>query len=322
MGQYRYNGKDCVTTIKPSLRYRDVLTATDDDSTTSFLDVEIVPPTGVKFAKNNDYYLRVKVPQNMNYVMGFNIKLVKQETNTTFVYQFVRNVTIDRGGSGVGSYKAVLYGYPIDDPNQTIDIALPLLYDSNVPSEESKIYYQEVSKKRTYYLGNSDGSYTKTYDINEISVSPTWRDEDTASFGIFELAFRPIEDFETIVLEMVRTTEDYSIQNVIDGKNVYGRLVDIDKIKNDPEGITLYHLNNLVDYMNPGSSLIHIGIWGRPGLPMSINGEEIHIGPSGFYEIDSIPIDSIGMIVGDNDFSKNFTIDYMYDDGQDVISTE
>lgn len=322
MGQYRYNGKDCVTTIKPSLRYRDVLTATDDDSTTSFLDVEIVPPTGVKFAKNNDYYLRVKVPQNMNYVMGFNIKLVKQETNTTFVYQFVRNVTIDRGGSGVGSYKAVLYGYPIDDPNQTIDIALPLLYDSNIPSEEGKIYYQEVSKKRTYYLGNSDGSYTKTYDINEISVSPTWRDEDTASFGVFELAFRPIEDFETIVLEMVRTTEDYSIQNVIDGKNVYGRLVDIDKIKNDPEGITLYHLNNLVDYMNPGGSLIHIGIWGRPGLPMSINGEEIHIGPSGFYEIDSIPIDSIGMIVGDNDFSKNFTIDYMYDDGQDVISTE
>ena len=237
MGQYRYNGKDCVTVIKPSLRYRDVLTATDDDSTTSFMDVEIVPPTGVKFAKNHDYYLRVKVPQNMNYVMGFNIKLVKQETNTTFVYQFVRNVTIDRGGSGVGSYKEVLYGYPIDDPNQTIDIALPLLYDSNVPSEEGKIYYQEVSKKRTYYLGNSDGSYTKTYDINEISVSPTWRDEDTASFGVFELAFRPIEDFETIVLEMVRTTEDYSIQNVVDGKNVYGRLVDIDKIKNDPEGI-------------------------------------------------------------------------------------
>lgn len=322
MGQYRYNGKDCVTVIQPSLRYRDVLTATDDDSTTSFMDVEIVPPSGVKFAKNHDYYLRVKVPQNMNYVMGFNIKLVKQETNTTFVYQFVRNVTIDRGGSGVGSYKAVLYGYPIGDPNQTIDIVLPLLYDANVPSEEGKIYYQEVSKKRTYYVGNSDGSYTKTYDINEISVSPTWRDEDATSFGIFELAFRPIEDFETIVLEMVRTTEDYSIQNVIDGKNVYGRLVDIDKIKNDPEGITLYHLNNLVDYMNPGGSLIHIGIWGRPGLPMSINGEEIHIGPSGFYEIDSIPIDSIGMIVGDNDFSKNFTIDYMYDDGQDIISTE
>lgn len=322
MGQYRYNGKDCVTSIQPSLRYRDVLTATDDDSTTSFMDVEIVPPSGVKFAKNHDYYLRVKVPQNMNYVMGFNIKLVKQETNTTFVYQFVRNVTIDRGGSGIGSYKAVLYGYPIDDPNQTIDIALPLLYDANTPSEEGKIYYQEISKKRTYYLGNSDGSYTKTYDINEISISPTWRDEDTASFGIFELAFRPIEDFETIVLEMVRTTEDYSIQNVVNGKNVYGRLVDIDKIKNDPEGITLYHLNNLVDYMNPGGSLIHIGIWGRPGLPMSINGEEIHIGPSGFYEIDSIPIDSIGMIVGDNDFSKNFTIDYMYDDGQETISTE
>lgn len=322
MGQYRYTGKDCVTIIKPSLRYRDVLTATDDDSTTSFLDVEIVPPNGTKFAKNHDYYLRVKVPQNMNYVMGFNIKLVKQETNTTFVYQFVRNVTIDRGGSGVGSYKAVLYGYPIDDPNQIVDIALPALYDASVPSEEGKIYYQEVSKKREYYLGNSDGSYTRTFDINEISVSPTWRDEDGASFGIFELAFRPIEDFETIVLEMVRTTEDYSIQNVIDGKNVYGRLVDIDKIKNDPEGITLYHLNNLVDYMNPGGSLIHIGIWGRPGLPMSINGEEIHIGPSGFYEIDSIPIDSIGMIVGDNDFSKNFTIDYMYDDGQEIFSTE
>lgn len=46
---------------------------------------------------------------------------------------------------------------------------------------------------------------------------------------------------------------------------------------------------------------------------MIINGEEIKIGPSGYYELDALPIESIGIVAPDNDFSNNFTIDYVYE---------
>ena len=44
---------------------------------------------------------------------------------------------------------------------------------------------------------------------------------------------------------------------------------------------------------------------------MTINGEEIKIGPSGFYEIKDYDITSLGMVVEDPDVDR-FTIDYEY----------
>ena len=58
------------------------------------------------------------------------------------------------------------------------------------------------------------------------------------------------------------------------------------------------------------SSITKIGVWGRPGLLMCINGEPIRVGNSGFYEQDSVEVETLGVVVSNNDWSNNFTIDY------------
>ena len=44
---------------------------------------------------------------------------------------------------------------------------------------------------------------------------------------------------------------------------------------------------------------------------LAINGEEIHIGQSGFYEINDYTITSFGVAAKDND--DKFIIDYQYE---------
>ena len=46
---------------------------------------------------------------------------------------------------------------------------------------------------------------------------------------------------------------------------------------------------------------------------MIINGEEIRIGPSGYYEQDALPIDSLGVVVPDGTTNSYFYIDYEFD---------
>lgn len=123
------------------------------------------------------------------------------------------------------------------------------------------------------------------------------------------MVFRPVEEgFTGILLEMVRTPEDYDIQRTTPDGIEYGRKVDATKTK-----VTLYSLNNLVSNMFRGGTLERIGIWSHPGLTMAINGEEIKVGPSGFYECDVVPVKSVAIVAPDNDFTNNFTIDYTYD---------
>ena len=72
----------------------------------------------------------------------------------------------------------------------------------------------------------------------------------------------------------------------------------------------LYELENLVDQVNRDKTLSRIGIWSHPGLIMTINGEEIRVGPSGYYELDALDIESIGIVA--TSWADNWTMDYQY----------
>ena len=106
---------------------------------------------------------------------------------------------------------------------------------------------------------------------------------------------------------MIRSAEDYNIQQDVDNEVVYGRRVTLEDFD-----YKLYKLSNLVDEINADGVLTRIGVWGHSGLMMAVNGEEIRIGPSGFYELDNIiQISSLGIVA--RDYNDNFTIDYTYD---------
>lgn len=307
IGQYRFTGSGCVQSVAVTPKYKSVtMNTTDTATSTSFQDVAISPATA--FIKDQDYYFKIAIPQDMNYEMNFNIKLIREDATTSeTAYQFLKNVTVSRGGSGMNVYKVVLYGYPVGQKEQTMAAMIPLPYVAGAPGVENALYYNEQNKR--YYLCTGGANYTQTTDINELSVSAIWKVEQGKNFGVFELTFRPVQDgFTSILLEMIRTAEDYSIQHTGSAGIEFGRKVDITAIQT-----TVYSITNLVDNMNVENDLSRIGIWGHSGLVMMINGEEIKIGPSGYYELDALPIESIGIVAPDNDFSNNFTIDYAYE---------
>lgn len=307
IGQYRYTGQNCIRDISQSATktYQTVSTGGDDSNTSiAFQDICISPNSS--FVKGNDYYLKVRVPQDMNYDMTFNIKLLKNLTHSSVTYQFLKQITVSRGGNSSNVYNVVLYEKSDGSPAAMI----PKTFAGAGTFEKDVVYY-DASQKR-YLIGMGGTLYTTLYNYNNLSVVASWKESESQNYGIFEMIFRPVtEGFDRILLEMVRTAEDYNIQRNSSSNTEYGRKVDISKVQ-----FTLCEINNLVGYMNPGRSLSRIGVHGHSNLLMVINGEEIRIGPSGYYELDAIPIQSLGIVAPDKDYTNQFTIDYTYDDDE------
>lgn len=299
IGQIRYSGKGCVSTVPTNpLSYQNISMSGGSTENSSYQDVLISPST--VFAKDRDYYLSIAIPQDMNYDMEFNLKLVKSEDNVNTVYQYLKKIFVTRGGTGENAYAVVLY----EKSDGNVAAMIPLTYEANTQNIEDAIYYN--SSDDGYYLGNGNTLYTRTYKFNDLSVIASWREETGKNYGVFELVFRPVEDnFSGILLQMTRTPEDINIQR-LDG--TFGRKIELEDVR-----YTLYELTNQVNNINHDKSLSRIGIWSHPGLMMAINGEGIKVGPSGYYELDNvIDIKSVAIVAPDNSWENNWTMDYEY----------
>jgi hypothetical protein len=304
MGQYRFQGKGCSTKVSADIGYESVSIGSDSNAT-SFQDVVISPAN--QLLKNQDYYLYIEVPRDMNYDLTFTIKLVKAEgEGTSSEYQFVKSFTATRGGEVSNAYAVALY----EKSTGEIAAMQPLTYEAGVKNTKDYLYREEISSNNyNYYLGNGNTTYTQTTNYNCMSMIATWKQETAADPCYIQVIFRPVQDgFGKILLSLSRDATDYNTQSVADDGTIeFGRKVDISKMKYE-----LYTINNLIDGINKDGSLSRIGIWGAPGLLCAINGEEIRVGSNGVYELDAIPITSLGVMAKDNDYSNNFTIDYEY----------
>lgn len=313
IGQIRYTGSGCLTNLNAKAALVQTSVGTEDSTSTSFQDVMITPNGGGNFNKYTDYYLKVGIPQDVNYDMSFNIKLIKN-ANAASTYQFLKKVSVPKGGTGENNYKVVLYSQ--NDNN--VEAMIPLSYrDANgdplsnfVPN---KIYYDKVTRK--YYIGISATTAVQTTKVNEVTITASWKTTNAAlAIATFEVVFRPVEDvFTGILLEMERTPEDYTIQNIVDNKTVFGRVVNISKVN-----AQLYYLKNLVPEEYQKNGLSRIGIWGRPGLVFVVNGEGLRIGPSSYYELDVLPITSLGIVAEDKNYKDNWTLDYTYSSAKEA----
>lgn len=300
IGQYRFKGAGtCATQVPATKAYKTVGSNDVEEANGAFYDISVVPTTSL--SRSADYYLYLKIPQDMNYNYTFNIKLVKQEeAGGSDVYQFLRQMTIPRGGSGENTYNVVLY----ETSTGAVSATIPDRYQAGVKNVKDMLYYDEDTEM--YYLGNGNTTYTRTNNINDVSMTATWKTELSQNFAYLEFVFRPVEaNFTQIVLEMVRTAEDYNIQRNGDNGVEYGRKINLADFD-----FELYRLTNLVSEINPDGALDRIGVWGHPGLIMAINGEEIKVGPSGLYELDveGLPIETLG--ISARTWADQFTIDY------------
>lgn len=96
-----------------------------------------------------------------------------------------------------------------------------------------------------------------------------------------EFTLAPIFNFNAILFELNRTNEDYRVA------------VRYPKIAYQQLG----HINSLTSRVN-GAPFLKIGVQSKPGLNMCINGEEIHVGRTGIFELrdGTIPISFFSIV--------------------------
>lgn len=299
IGQYRFSGAgSCLNDISGGDLKKDYASVNTSEGDGTFKDLQVKYDKG--FSPDKDYYLYMKIPQNMNYDYAFTLKLMRESESDTVSYQYLDTITIPKGGNGNNAYNVVLYAIPGSSPER-IKAMIPNIYDNGVESIVDELYLDSANNK--YYVGTADGAYEHIVDYNDMYMDALWHYELGKYYGWFELTFRPTTSgFTRLVLEMTRTGIDWNIQNA-DGS--FGRLIDV----NDVE-VKMSEINNLVNSIHANGTLSKIGIWGHPELIMAINGETIRVGRSGYYEFDTIPIESIGVVA--RDFNDNFTLDWMY----------
>lgn len=307
IGQYRYAGasSNCITSMNFDKRYVDsnIDITGSNNQNTGFKDVAIIPTE--QLSKGQDYYLKVNIPQDINYAMEFTIKLMKNKNSNQGSYQYVKTVNVNAGGDGTNVYNVALY----EKKDGSINAMIPLKYKQGQSNINGALYYREQDKK--YYLGTGGTEYEQTDKCNIAALAASWKTDVNERYGLFEMIFRPIDEgFVSIVLSMTRQSEDYNIQHTTNNGIIYGRILDLDKTTCE-----LYKVNNLVANMNSNANLDRIGVWGHSGLMMAINGEEIKIGPSGFYELSEVPVSSLGVVA--RDFNDSFTVDYEFSN-QDI----
>lgn len=304
IGQKRFQGSGCVTPDEHgSVGYKVIGVSADQNNPIGFKDAILTP--SISLTKGQDYYLKISIPQDVNYNMSFNVKLVPSGTENASKYQFIKKISVNKGGKGENIHRVVLY----EKSDRSVDVALDLNsadYNPSIPAELDKLY----TDGKNFYIGTGLGDYNLTNKFNDVVLAASWKTELAQTYGVFEMIFRPVENnFTSILLEMERTPEDYNIQRTTEtGETEYGRKIELDWAKN----IVLYQLINQVPSGLPDTGLSRIGIWGHPNLLMAINGEEIHIGPSGYYEQDVVNITSVGIVAKDKDWASNWTMDYEY----------
>lgn len=302
-GQFRYSGNGAVNEITPIISYKNVAMSGDSSvDSTSFIDFQI-SPAGNQFIQDHDYYLKLQIPQDLNYALNFDIQLIKQEGSADSTYQHLKTVSITRGGTGENAYNVVLY----EDTTGQVKAMIANEYVAGRAGTKDQIYYQ--ASTGNYYICNGGTSYTRWGKYNSIVAVASWREETTVNYGLFEMVFTPIDSgFTHIYVKMIRTAEDYNIQRVLDnGATEFGRKVDISLVK-----ATIYSLNNLVEQITTTGALNRIGVWGHPGLMMAVNGEEIRVTRSGHYELDNFIVERLCVVAPDNNYENFFTIDYTY----------
>lgn len=314
VGQLRYTGRNCISELTPVLSYQSTnLTNNETSIATNFKDVLVTPSQGA-FEKDKSYYFYIAIPQDMNYDFNLNIKLVKKQNNQIQYYQFLRQMSISRGGTAENVFNIALY----ETTGGKILSMIPLEYRAGVVTEQDKLYIQKLDNNQVkFYLGTGTQAYIPTDKVNLSQIVASWRQGENTNYSDFEIVFTPLEDgFTSILIELERSAEDYSIQHTTASDVEYGRYIDISKISKDNGQIKLYSINNLIDTIRTGVTLSRIGVNSHPGLLMAINGEEIRIGPSGYYECDVIPVTSIGIVAENNHYEDNWTLDYTYDNEQ------
>lgn len=136
---------------------------------------------------------------------------------------------------------------------------------------------------------------------------------------------QPIKRFDVgagTFCEMVFTPNDINYNKLVFKKVTKSSDSDRVYINEVREGtvylnIELWQLKNIIPLLDV-SYIKKLGVQGPPGLMFSMNGEEIHIGKSGIYEVSGLNINTLSFVIKNRspipyeDGKDYFIMDYLY----------
>ena len=338
IGQYRYTGsEEIVKKIYGTYPYLG-----DDNKSNRLQPIDRV--TGVKIDDYDTYYRDVLISladadDNSKKLSADEVYFIELDIAGTYVgtdyvlklvdsadplakteFETVKKFTVSQTIDGLAPLKLVYYSDPYKENG---DI------DENYSPDNS--YYFKVGAVKQHVNGVDnilwDGYEEKYPNRNEITLLPSWvmnsRDSRYKySTAVVTRYYEPL--FDSLLLEIDRNTDDTGIVTELKNKDgsvnkyLLGRWLNVenyDVAELDHLDISLYKIHNLLktSSFNPSQqSMIikKIGVWGRPGLRLFINNEEIQIGPSGVFEFEGIDITSFGVFA--NGLEDKFVVDYQY----------
>lgn len=187
-------------------------------------------------------------------------------------------------------------------------------FGSSLSANKTYYFHAKIQRltgpQRFYlYLVDYDNEDTRTQYIKTVDV----QGGDTNDWVDLEFLFTPMLTFNCLLFELQRTIDDYRTDTR------YPRIV--------YEELSI--VNNALDTKLTSSSsggkeirLTKMGVQSHPGLIMCINGEEIHIGRSGTYEVRNgiIKVDFFSVVIAaEEDCSPTATTPLIVD-GRRAVS--
>lgn len=185
--------------------------------------------------------------------------------------------------------------------------------------------YRGTDNKNPSYIfeqlpSTDSNAYNALVGTNDIIMNWNWETSSSADMVYCHCIFSPtVSNMKYIVLRLIRINEDADIatsEKTTAGNPIYGRYIDLSEdISKDlkiEDTFKLYTLTNLNKTIldSQGNTIKRIGLWSHPGLMFSINGEELKIGSSGYYELNDFDITTLA-VVADGPEDK-FVLDYQY----------
>lgn len=266
------------------------------------------------FNANTCYHIKVTIKQNANYDLNYGIRLISginYDSGTNLQeksYQFVKYITIPKY-SITSNEKSEIWHYT-DGTQVNAAVALPYSAFDNINDASArahKIFYnnnviylcdkngeiiQENGSNKNY---KTDNFKWKTYTF--VNNFDTEKGENiTREFLVY-----PESNYDAIYFYLVPINEDSNM--LYDNGNRIGRHVTIS------QDVTI-EVAEVSKVNLPENAIINnIGIWGRSEQLMLLNGQELKIGPSGYYELKNFNVDSLYIVNNDDD---KYTIDIQY----------
>lgn len=305
--QYAYSGSN-IETVSSTPSILSIPYSLNDQTEDKMQQLVIYFNTNL--SSENCYLVKLTMPQDKNYDFNYGIRLMNlnntaaQNLKDSPYYQFIKYITIPKTNLDKMSTSTIWHYYIKEDNNTYINAAMAKAI-SSIPNDEIDInnmntfyYYEDTSntnKQKIYYrdfegrIVKEDGEYKNYWDIIKKNTFKSANNFDTTEEkASIEFLFSPSTSCNAIYLYLKPNEIDRDLRWTEESTGVMmtGRYI-------NPRDITVNIGTVAPVNINSTDTITNIGIWGRSEQLMLINGQELSIGPSGYYELKNYDINSL-----------------------------